>query len=374
MEEKYSDALREKIIVKTSAVGIVTNVFLASFKAVIGLATHSLAILLDGVNNFSDVLSSAITIVGAKLANKAPDREHPLGHGRLEYISAMLVAAVILYVGITALVESAKKIIHPQHADYSFVSLVIIAVAVGVKLLLGYYVEKQGKKVNSAALIASGKDAFFDAVLSASVLACAIFYLICGVSLEAYMGGIISLAIIRAGLQMLKDTLNDILGQRVNPTVSRGIKQILAEEPEIRGVYDLMINNYGPNKNYASVHIELPDTMNVEAVDRLTRRIEEKVYHKTGVILTGVGVYSYNTQEGEAAQMRNHIQQMVLAHNWALQLHGFYANTVEKSLRFDVVLSFDISPKKALDTLLKEIQEAYPAYQVQIVLDVDITD
>ncbi len=374
MEEKYSDALREKIIVKTSAVGIVTNVFLASFKAVIGLATHSLAILLDGVNNFSDVLSSAITIVGAKLANKAPDREHPLGHGRLEYISAMLVAAVILYVGITALVESAKKIIHPQHADYSFVSLVIIAVAVGVKLLLGYYVEKQGKKVNSAALIASGKDAFFDAVLSASVLACAIFYLICGVSLEAYMGGIISLAIIRAGLQMLKDTLNDILGQRVNPTVSRGIKQILAEEPEIRGVYDLMINNYGPNKNYASVHIELPDTMNVEAVDRLTRRIEEKVYHKTGVILTGVGVYSYNTQEGEAAQMRNHIQQMVLAYNWALQLHGFYANTVEKSLRFDVVLSFDISPKKALDTLLKEIQEAYPAYQVQIVLDVDITD
>lgn len=374
MNEECTDILREKIIVKTSWIGIITNVLLAGFKAVVGVTTNSIAILLDGLNNLSDVLSSVITVIGAKLANRAPDRQHPLGHGRIEYISAMLVAAVILYAGVAALMESVKKIIHPQVAHYSFTSLAIIAIAVVVKLFLGYYVKKQGRQINSGALIASGADAFFDAVLSASVLACAIFYLICHISLEAYMGGIISLAIIRAGLNMLKDTLNDILGQRVDPAVSRGIKQILKEEPEVYGVYDLMINNYGPNKNYASVHIELPDTMDVEAVDRLTRRIEEKVYHQTGVILTGVGVYSYNTQGGEAAQMRNHIQNMVLAHDWALQIHGFYADIATKNVRFDVVLNFDISPQKAVEILRQEVQTAYPAYQVQIVPDVDISD
>lgn len=142
----------------------------------------------------------------------------------------------------------------------------------------------------------------------------------------------------------------------------------------MRGVYDLMINNYGPDKNYASVHIELPDTMTVEEVDHLTRQIEEKVYHQTGVILTGVGVYSYNTQGGEAAQLRNRIQELVLAYDWALQLHGFYVNIAKKELRFDVVLSFDIAPEKALEILTKEAQAICPQYKIQITPDVDITD
>ena len=188
------------------------------------------------------------------------------------------------------------------------------------------------------------------------------------------MGAIISVVIIRAGWGMLSDTLNDILGKRVDAQTSRRIKQILSEEPEIRGVYDLMINNYGPDKNYASVHVELPDTMSVDEVDRLTRRIEEKVYHQTGVILMGVGVYAYNTRGGEQAEIRNHIQQIVLAHDWALQLHGFYVDINAKTLCFDVVLSFDIAKEKALEILVREVQNAYPAYKVQITPDLDITD
>ena len=371
---KKTKSTREQTIVKVSTIGIITNVLLAAFKAAVGVMAHSIAVILDAVNNLSDALSSVITIIGAKLANKAPDKEHPLGHGRIEYLSSMVVSAIVLYAGVTALVESIKKIIHPQQPQYSATFLIIVSVAVVVKLMLGRYVKTQGEKVNSGALVASGSDAFFDAVLSASVLLCAVFYLIFHISLEAYMGVVISLVIIKAGFGMLEETLHDILGKRADVRVSRQIKQILQQEPEIRGVYDLMINNYGPNKNYASLHIELPDTMTVDQVDRLTRRIEAAVYHKTGVILTGVGVYSYNTHEGEVAQIRNQVQQIVLAYDWALQLHGFYADTQEKSIRFDVVLSFDIAREQALRILSKEVTSAFPGYKVQITPDVDISD
>ena len=365
---------REKVIVKTSIIGIVTNVLLAAFKAGVGLLSNSIAVILDAVNNLSDALSSVITIIGAKLANRAPDKKHPLGHGRLEYISSMLVAAIVFYAGVTALVESVKKIFHPEQSEYTLTSLIIIAVAVAVKLVLGRYVKGQGEKVNSGALVASGSDASFDAILSSSVLVCAIIHMLFHISLEAYMGVIISIVIIKAGIEMIQDTVNDILGKRADVQLTKDIKQIIREEPEIRGVYDLLINDYGPNRHYASVHIELPDTMTVDEVDRLTRKIEESVYHKTGVILTGVGVYSYNTKDEEAALIRNNIQKMVLTHDWALQLHGFYVSIAEKKMRFDVVLSFDIARDQALETLLKEVQTAYPDYEVQITPDVDLTD
>lgn len=374
MKEKMTASLRENTIVKVSIIGIVTNVLLAAFKATVGVLAHSIAVTLDAVNNLSDALSSVITIIGAKLAGKAPDKEHPHGHGRIEYLSSMLVSAIVLYAGVTALVESIKKIIHPQLPKYSATFLVVVAVAVLVKLVLGRYVKAQGEKVNSGALVASGSDAFFDAVLSASVLLCAVFYLIFHISLEAYMGVVISLVIIKAGFGMMESTLHDILGKRADARVSRQIKHILEKEPAIRGVYDLMINNYGPNKNYASLHIELPDTMTVDEVDCLTRKIEGEVYRKTGVILTGVGVYSYNTKGGEAAQIRNQVQQIVLAHDWALQLHGFYADIKTKNIRFDVVLSFDIAREKALEILSNEVCSVCPGYRVQITPDVDVSD
>lgn len=365
---------REEVIVRTSIIGVITNVLLAAFKAIVGLLASSIAVTLDALNNLSDALSSVITIIGAKLAGKAPDKEHPLGHGRIEYMSAMLVSAVVLYAGVAALIESIKKILHPQMPHYTLLSLAIIAGTVVVKLVLSRYVKTQGKKVDSDALVASGSDAFFDALVSASVLACAIFQRMFHLSLEAYLGVLISLLIIKAGIEMMGGPFHDIVGQRVDAKVSRHIKQIIGQEPAVRGVYDLMITNYGPNKNYASVHIELPDTMTVDEVDRLTRKIEETVYHQTGVILTGVGVYAYNTKGGQAAQIRNHVQQLVLAYDWALQLHGFYVNIEEKTLRFDVVLSFDITPQQAITVLLSEVQKHYPQYKIQITPDVDITD
>ena len=283
----------------------------------------------------------------------------------------MTVAAIVIYAGITSLVESVKKIITPEKADYSTVSLIIIAVAIAVKLVLGQYVKKQGKKHNSGALVASGSDALFDAILSASVLASALVYIIWGISLEAYVGVVIAAIIIKAGAEMMIETLNDILGKRSDRDEVVKIKRLICEEPEVRGAYDLIMYNYGPNKNYASVHIELPDTMTVDEVDKITRRIETRVYHETGVILTGVGVYSFNTADDEAAIIRNTVQKTVLAHDWALQMHGFYADTDNKTLRFDVVLSFDVEQKDAIETLTKETLELYPDYKIQIVPDID---
>ena len=371
-DDKVDD--REKTIVRTSIIGIIANVFLAGFKAVIGVISNSIAVTLDAVNNLSDALSSVITIIGAKLANKKPDKKHPLGYGRIEYLSALIVAAIVLYAGITALVESVKKIIHPEAADYSVVSLVIIAVAVIVKVLLGRYVKAQGEKVSSHALIDSGADATFDAILSFSVLVSAIIFLITGLSLEAYVGVAISLFIIKSGVEMIVETLNEILGQRADAETTRRIKSILTEEPEVRGAYDLVLTNYGPDKNLGSVHLELPDTMTIEQFDTLTRKVQHRVYCETGVILTGIGAYSYNTSNEEVAAIRNTVQETVMAHDWALQLHGFYLDMAAKEMRFDVVTSFDVDPYESIRTLTEEIQELYPDYKLHILHDVDVSD
>ena len=248
---------RNRLIVRTSIIGIVANLFLAAFKAAVGLISNSIAVTLDAVNNLSDALSSVITIIGTKLANRQPDKKHPLGHGRTEYLSAMIVAAIVLYAGITSLVESVKKIIHPEIPDYTVVSLIIIASAVVVKLLLGRYVKTQGQKANSGALIASGEDARFDAILSASVLASAVIFLLTGLSLEAWVGVVISGFIIKSGIEMMMETLDDIIGHRADPELTKKIRHVLVEEPEVRGAYDLFLDNYGPDRNYASVHLEL---------------------------------------------------------------------------------------------------------------------
>lgn len=365
---------REKTIVKTSIVGIITNLFLVGFKAFVGFLSNSIAVILDAVNNLSDALSSVITIIGAKLGSRQPDKKHPLGYGRIEYLSSMIVAAIVLYAGLTSCVESVKKIIHPEAAEYGAVSIIIIAVAIVVKLVLGMYVKKQGKRVNSGALVASGSDALFDAILSSSVLVSAVIFLIWGISLEAYVGVIIACFIVKAGVEMMIETLNDIIGKREDSETSQELKRIICEEEAVLGAYDVTIFNYGPNKNYASVHIELPDTLSVDDVDKITRRIQVNVFRRTGIVLTGIGVYSYNTSDDEAARMRNAIQKTVLTHDWALQMHGFYADTEKKTLRFDVVLSFDVERKEALTILYGEISALYPDYEILIVPDVDIAD
>ena len=369
-----SELNRDKVIIRTSIIGILTNVLLAAFKAVIGIVSNSIAVTLDAVNNLSDALSSIITIAGTKLAGKRPDKKHPLGHGRIEYLSAMIVSGIVLYAGITSAVESVKKIIQPEKPDYSIISLVIIAVAVVVKIVLGRYVKAKGVQVNSGSLEASGSDAMFDAILSGSVLVSAIIYMVSGLSLEAYVGVVIAIFIIKAGIEMMIETLNQILGVRPDKEKTDQIKKILNEEEQVRGAYDLFIYNYGPDKDLASVHVGVPDTMTAREFDKLTRKLERKVYKETGVILTGVGLYSYNTGNNAADDIQKDVQDKVMAHDWAVQMHGFYLDAETKEMAFDVVMSFDIKPAEGLKILYDEIKAAYPEYDIQIAPDVDVSD
>lgn len=314
---------RKKVIVRTSIIGIAVNVFLSVFKVGVGIFSNSIAVILDAVNNLSDALSSVITIIGTKLSSKNPDKKHPFGYGRIEYLSSMLVAGIVVYAGITA-------------------------------------------------LVASGADALFDAILSTSVFLSAIIYILFEISLEAYVGMAIALFIIKAGIDMMIDTLDDIIGRRVNNEISIEIKNIIKEEPYIKGVYDLALFNYGPNKYYGSVHIELPDTMTVNDVDMITRKIQYSVYMKTGVIMTGIGVYSYNTTDKEAVKIREKIHSSVISHEWVIQMHGFYIDRGKKFISFDIVLSFDIEQKEAIEIIHSEIKKLYPDYTIQIVPDIDL--
>ncbi len=276
---------RESIVIRTSIISIVANIILASFKAFVGLMANSIAIISDAVNNLSDALSSIITIVGTKLAGRAPNKKHPYGYGRIEYMTSIIVSAIVLYAGVTSLVESIKKIIHPEVADYSNITLIILIAGIVVKFILGLYVKNKGKEVNSDSLVASGADAFNDAILSISVLASAIIYMLFKISLEAYVGVLLSIFIIKAGLELIKESVDNMLGVRVESDLARSIKKDITKEEEVQGAYDLVLNDYGPDRYLGSIHIEVAGTLSVADVDRISRKITKKILKKYGVIL-----------------------------------------------------------------------------------------
>ena len=365
---------RDRVIVRTSIIGILANVFLSVFKAAVGVLTHSIAIVLDAVNNLSDAASSLITIIGTRLAAKEPDRKHPFGHGRAEYLSAMVISVIVLYAGITSFTESVKKILHPDTPDYSAAALVIVAAGVVVKILLGRYVKSVGKRVNSDSLVNSGEDATLDSVISASTLAAAVIYLFSGLSLEAWLGAVISVIIIKSGIDMLRETFSRILGERADADLAREIRETVLSFEPVSGAYDLVLNNYGPDTYNGSVHIEVPDTCSAGDLDELIREITIEVYRKHHVILTAVGVYSVNTSNDRAAQMRDRIREAVLAVPNILQMHGFYVNEEKKRIRFDLVISFDAKDRGEVYRQVSEkVADMYPEYEQQIALDTDFS-
>ena len=374
-EEAGASLSRDRIIVRTSITGIAANVLLAAFKAVVGAISGSIAIVLDAVNNISDAASSLITIIGTKLASREPDKKHPFGYGRVEYLSAMIISVIVLYAGITSLVESVKKIIEPETPDYSAVTLIIVAAAVLVKIFLGRYVKKTGERVNSDSLINSGKDAVLDSVISASTLVAAVIFLLTGLSLEAWLGAVISVIIIKSGIEMLRETLSEILGERADISLAKEIKKTVLSFPEVSGAYDLVLHNYGPDNYNGSIHIEVPDTLSAAELDELIRAVTTKVYLEQNVILTAIGVYSLNTKDEKAVGMRNEISSLVLSKEHVLQMHGFYVNEEKKTIRFDVIVSFDAKDRRAVyDEICSEVAALYPDYSLEIVLDTDFSE
>ena len=366
---------REKTIVKTSVISIVANILLAGFKAFVGLLSNSIAIISDAINNLSDALSSIITIIGTKLAGKAPDKNHPYGHGRIEYMTSFIVSAIVLYAGITALVESVKKLFNPELPDYNTVTIIILVAAIVVKFILGIYVKKKGKDVNSDSLVASGSDALNDAIISISVLASAIVYLAFNISLETYIGILVSLYIIKTGLELIKGSVDNILGVRVESDLARKIKREVTKEKDVQGAFDLVLNDYGPDKYLGSIHIEIPDSLTVSDVDKISRRISKNVIEKYGVILHTVGVYSINTKDKKVMKMQEEIKNIVFSHEGIMEMHGFYLDEVDKVISFDIIIDFNVEDReKVYKEIYDEVKNKYNEYMISITLDVDISD
>ena len=366
------ESKRGKVIIRASIIGIVANVFLAGFKALIGIISSSISIVLDAVNNLSDALSSVITIIGTKLAGREADKKHPFGYGRIEYLSSLVISGIVLYAGVTSLVESIKNIINPKEPDYSVVSLVIVGLAVFVKIGLGLFVKTTGEKVNSDSLINSGKDALLDSVISSATLVAALIFTFSGVSLEAYLGAIISLVIIKAGFEMLSDTVSKLLGEPGDVQLLQDIKKTVCEFPGVRGAYDLILHNYGPDTYSGSIHIEVDDDLKIDRLDELNREIMAAVNQKYHVLLTAVGVYSVNTKDEDTIRLKEEIGKLVLAHKFVKQIHGFYYSKKEQSVRFDVVISFDAESRQAVFAeVYEELKAKYPNLQFALAMDMD---
>ena len=366
---------RDQVIIRTSVIGILANVLLAAFKAFVGILSHSIAVVLDAVNNLSDALSSLITIIGTKLALKPADKEHPYGYGRIEYLSAAIISVIVLYAGITSLTESVKKIINPEVPDYSPASLIVIGAAVVVKLLLGRYVKATGEKVDSASLVNSGEDAMNDSIISFSTLVSAVIYMLFHISLEAWLGLIISGVIIKSGIDMLKDTFSRILGERIDGELAKQLKADIASYEGVYGAYDLNMHDYGPDRMMGSIHVEVPDYYTADQLDQLTRTIQTDIYDKHHVILTAVGFYARNTGDNEAADILNRVREIVDKTEHVSQMHGFHVNTEKKTIRFDIVVGFQASDRHAVyEEVLRKVQEEWPDYQIRIVMDSDTSD
>ncbi len=365
---------RGKVIIRTSITGIIVNILLAAFKLFVGLLSGSIAIVLDAVNNLSDALSSVITIIGTALAGKAPDKKHPYGYGRIEYLSAMVISIIVLYAGLTSLIESVKSILHPNAPDYSTLTLIIVAVAVVVKLLLGQFFISTGKKVSSESLVASGTDARFDSIISATTLLAAIIFLTTNVSVEAYLAAIIAIVMIKSALEMLRDTISEILGERIDASVSKAVKKTIVEVDGVQGAYDLIFSDYGPDRVMASVHIEIPDTFTADKIDEITREIQDKVYEEHNVAIVSIGIYSVNTKDEKISAVRNSIAKVVSSHKEILQMHGFFIDFEKKDIRFDLVLDFVPNMHAVFKEALDEIQSLYPEYSVSANMDVSYSD
>ena len=361
---------RQEKIIKTSIIGIVVNLILVAFKAFVGIVTNSIAITLDAVNNLTDALSSIITIIGAKLANRPPDKNHPYGYGRIEYFSSVIIAVIVLWAGITAFMESWPKIFTPDVTNYSTVSLVIIAVAIVVKLALGRYVKSVGEDINSQALVASGSDALFDSILSLSTLVAALISIFFHISLEGILGVIISIVIIKASIDMIRETLDSMIGARVDSELSRKIKDSICELPEDYGAYDLSLHNYGPEEMQGSVHVEVDDSLTALEIHNLTRQISIKIYNEFSIILT-VGIYARNNKFDD---IRNDLYEIASKYEEIIEIHGFIVYETQNLITFDMIVDFDADREKVKSRILKEIEQKHPQYTYQVIDDYDVSD
>lgn len=365
---------RQKTIIKTSIFGILTNLTLVAAKAIVGFLSNSLAIILEAINNATDIISSVVTIVGAKLAGRAPDREHPYGHGRIEYISAFGVGLIIFGAGIGAAKESIPKIFNPPTAHYSAATITIMVIAIIAKIILGRHYRKIGKKVDSDSLTASGTDALFDAALSTATLASIIVNIFTDYNLEGVMGVAISVFIVKASIAVLREAWRDLIGRRVDSELSLAIKKRVLEFDKVIGAYDLQLHNYGPTQVIGSIFIQVPDETTAREIHKITRNISEAIYKEYHVSLT-IGIYAENTNTKHHSNLYKTLTDIIAKYPEVKQMHGFYVDDINHIIAFDII--FDIAyptKNRTRNRILRDMRKHYKGYSYKVAIDIDDTD
>lgn len=362
MENK--NKIRNNIIIKTSIIGILVNVGLVIVKSVFGLLAGSIAMLLDALNNLTDVISSIVTIIGLKMSEKRPDEDHPMGHGRIEYISAVIVAIIIIYAGATAGIESIKKIFDFHKANYSVHTIAILFITIAAKCILGSFVKKRGKTYNSPALVASGQDAINDCIVSATVLISAFLSIFANVHIDAFIGLFISLCIIRGGFELLIDDLKDILGRRADRELENQIKKYIASFSDVLDVHDLILHNYGPERLIGSVVIDVDSQMTADSIYTISHNIRDDILDAYNVILSAIGICVVNSESND---MRDEIVRRLEHIDGILQVHGIHIDKEKKIIDLDIIISLTTTyPDAILDHARMHLTESYPEYSIDI--------
>lgn len=366
-----SPAQRAKRIVRVGLWGIAVNFLYAGLKGAIGLLSGSIAISIDAVNNLNDAITSVIAVGGIKLASKPADRQHPFGHGRIEYVGAMLISTLIVIVGAAAFVNAVEKIISPTETHYNAVMLAIMATGVVAKFSLGVYTARAARSLDSDSLWGSGAENLFDSVVGLGTMVSAGILMIWDIDLDGWFAAVISLVLVRSGLKILKSTFNDILGRRIDAGLSSRIKADIMEFPQVEGVYDLIVNNYGAKNLVGSVNIEIPETLTAREIHALTLKIQRRLssrYH----LYMAVGIYAAS-ENPEVRKLECEVEAAVMSCKGARQLHGFFVDGREVS--FDIVVDFSVKDRDAFALGMQEkLHGEFPAYTFNVNVDIDYCD
>ncbi len=366
---------RERQIIGVSIKNIVGNVALAGAKGVVGVTTGSIAIALDAINSLADAMTAVIAIIGTKWAAKSANRDHPFGYGRMEYLTSILIAAIILAIGISSFVESVRSIIHPTTPQYSVMALVVVAVAAAVKFGLGIYTKRAGTRLSSGSLIGSGMDALMDGCVSTATCLAGVLYLTFGIAIESYLAAVISLLIVKSGTELLVDTSSKLLGERVSPSVAEKVERAAREVDEVRLASSLVLLDFGPNSTGGAIHVTVDGQMTIAEFDRVARDVQERVYETCGVRLAGVTPYPDATADDDMHEIRSTIGSIVWRQDHVVELRGLYVDPIAHVARFDAIFEFGTDdPKKLRKQIVESCEAEYPGWTFEARVLPDVAD
>lgn len=369
----------EKVAVRTaygvlaSVVGIICNVLLFVVKFVIGFLVHSVSVMADAFNNLSDAGSSIISFVGVKIASKPADEEHPFGHGRMEYISALVVSFLVLEVGFTFLKDSFGKIKSPEVMNFQMISVIILVLSIGVKLWLGLFNQKLGKRIDSKVMMAVFTDSMGDVLTTSVTILSLLVFHFTGYNIDGFVGIGVALVVMWAGVGIAKDTLEPLLGEAVNPEVFQKIKAFVESYDGVVGSHDLIVHNYGPNRSMASIHAEVPNNVSIEASHEIIDRIERDAMENLGIFLV-VHMDPIEIEDEHVVKIRNSAGSLIAKIDENCSIHDFRVvdGQHQINLIFDLVVPREYSKEKQKaveQQLCQELKEQDPRYEFVITLE-----